>query len=254
MKGLLRPLGKAMLCLAFLSLRPALARAQAQHAATLTAETVESMTAVEATPKRIMGFIPNFQTTNAQAVAVPPLTPKKKFVLATYNAFDFSAHVGNLLQTGVGQLTNSQPHYGEGWAAVGERFSALERDQVTGSYLNYAILPIVFHEDPRYFRRGHGSAPARIGYAISRAVVTRRDAGGWTFNKSQVVGSLIAGEISTTYYPAQDRNLEGVALNCAVGLVYKGGFNLLSEYYPDFLALIHHKRKLSQELAVQTTS
>jgi hypothetical protein len=240
--------------MAMMALLPGIARAQAQKAVNLTTDTSESMSPVEASPKRIMGLIPNFQTTNGAAAAEPGLTPKKKFMLATHNAFDVSAHLGNLFQTGVGQLADSQPHYGEGWAGVGKRFSALERDQITGSYLNYAILPIVFHEDPRYFRRGHGSAPARIGYAISRAVIARRDAGGWTFNKSQVLGSFIAGGISTTYYPSQDRNLEGVALNCAVGLVYKGGFNLLSEYYPDLLTLMHHRRKLSPEPIPPTAS
>jgi hypothetical protein len=236
------------------SVSSVLVNAQTQKTVDLTTENGVSMPPVEATPKRIIGLIPNFQTTNAPAIAEPALTPKRKFALATHNAFDISAHFGNLFQATVGEIADSQPHYGEGWVAFGHRFSALERDQVTGSYLNYAILPIVFHEDPRYFRRGHGSAPTRIGYAISRAIVTRRDAGGWTFNKSQVLGSFIAGEISTTYYPRQDRNIEGVALNCAVGLMYKGGFDLLSEYYPDFLALIHHKRKISPEPVLRAAS
>src|SRR5579871_4326697 len=215
---------------------------QVQTAVNVTAEAPAFTAPVEASPKRIMGMVPNFQTTNAKASDVPSLTPKQKFILATHQSFDVSAHVGNLFQSTLEQAANGQPHYGEGWGAFGKRFAASEADQVTGSYLEYAILPIVFHEDPRYFRRGHGAAPVRVFYALSRAVLTQRDSGGWTFNKSQLAGSFIAGEISTTYYPPQDRNLDGVALNCAVNLAYKGGYNVLSEFYPDLLSLLHGKK------------
>lgn len=226
-----------------LMVMPGFLRAQVQSVANLPADAPGFTAPVEASPKRIMGMVPNFQTTNAKASDVLALTPKQKFILATHQSFDISAHVGNLFQSALEQAANSQPHYGEGWDAFGERFAASEADQVTGSYLEYAILPIVFHEDPRYFRRGHGPAPVRVFYALSRAVITRRDSGGWTFNKSQPVGSFIAGEISTTYYPPQDRNLDGVALNCAVNLAYKGGYNVLSEFYPDLLSLLHGGKK-----------
>jgi hypothetical protein len=222
-----------------LLLAPSLLRAQVETAANLLPDSGGLTAPVAASPKRIMGVVPNFQTTNAKASDVPALTPRQKFILATHQSFDISAHVGDLFESVLEQSGNSQPHYGEGWGAFGKRFAASEADQITGSYLTFAILPVVFHEDPRYFRRGHGAAPVRIGYALSRAVITRRDSGGWTFNKSQAIGSFVAGEISTTYYPSQDRNLNGVALNCAVDLVYKGGYNVLSEYYPDLLALLH---------------
>jgi hypothetical protein len=239
----------------FLSmLVPALVQAQVETAANLSPAPPAFTSPVEASPKRIMGVVPNFQTTNAKASDVPALTPKQKFILATHQSFDISSHVGNLFQSTLEQAGNGQPHYGEGWGAFGKRFAASEADQVTGAYLTYAVLPIVFHEDPRYFRLGHGPAPVRILYALSRSVITRRDSGGWTFNKSQPVGSFIAGEISTTYYPAQDRNLDGVALNCAVNLAYKGGFNVLSEYYPDLLTLLHGHKKVALSSAHERAS
>lgn len=218
--------------------------APVQTAVNLRADPPAFTDAVEASPKRIMGVVPNFQTTNAKPADSPALTPREKFILATHQSFDISAHVGNLVQTGIEQGANSQPHYGEGWGAFGERFAASEADQVTGSYLSYGFFPTLFREDPRYFRLGHGPAEVRVWYALSRAVVTRRDSGGWTFNKSALAGTFVAGEISTTYYPQQDRNLNGVLLNCAVSFAYKGGYNVLSEFYPDLLAAIHHGKKI----------
>ena len=229
------------------------ARAQVQIAANLPAASNEAVFREEASPKRIMGVVPNFQTTNASAATELALTPKQKFILATHNAFDISAHAGNAFQSAVQQAVNGQPNYGIGWGAYGKRFAAAEADQITGSYLTYAILPTIFHEDPRYFRLGRGSAKSRIWYALSRSVLTRRDGGGWTFNKSQVIGQFIACEISTTYYPAQDRNSDGVTLNWAVNMAYKSGYNLLSEYYPDLVARLHHAKKTTLATALHAS-
>jgi len=198
---------------------------------------------IEDSPKRIMDIVPNFQTTNGSPDTQPALTVGQKFMLATDNSFDISAHLGNLFQSGIQQAVNGQPNYGQGWGAFAKRFGASEADQIDGSYMTYAIFPVIFHEDPRYFRLGHGSPGKRIWYALNRSLITRRDSGGWTLNKSQIVGQFVACEISTTYYARQDRNFHQVTLNWVVDLGYKAGYNLLSEYYPDLLAALHHHSK-----------
>jgi hypothetical protein len=75
-------------------------------------------------PKRILGFIPNFQTKNDNPGNQPPLTVKEKYVLAWHQTVDFSAHIGNLFQAGLQQAYNGQPHYGQGWGPYFERFGA----------------------------------------------------------------------------------------------------------------------------------
>ncbi len=193
------------------------------------------------TPKRMFGMIPDFQNSSDIGAVEKPLTAGQKFRIAAGDAFDISAHVGNLFQASLQQATDSQPNYGEGWAAFGKRFGAAEADQISGSFLIYGIMPTIFHEDPRYFRRGHGSAASRAWYAFSRTIVTRNDDGRAEFNKSQVIGQLIADGISTSYYPAQDRSANAVALNWAVDMGYSGAFNILSEFYPDLLNAVHHR-------------
>jgi hypothetical protein len=193
------------------------------------------------TPKRMFGMIPDFQSSSQIGAVEKPLTASQKFRIAAGDAFDISADVGNLFQASLQQATDGQPNYGEGWGPFGKRFAAAEADQVSGSFLIYGILPTVFHEDPRYFRRGRGSARSRVWYAFSRSVITRNDDGRAEFNKSQVFGQLIANGISTSYYPAQDRTANEVALNWAVDMGYCGAFNILSEFYPDLMnAVLHH--------------
>jgi hypothetical protein len=192
-------------------------------------------------PKRMFGMIPDFESTNDVAANRHSLTVKQKYFIALENAFDFSAHIGNAFQSGIQQAFNSQPRYGEGWGAYGKRFAASEGDQITGSFLIYGTLPVLFHEDPRYFRRAEGPAKSRIWYAINRTFVTRKDDGTDGFNRSQTLGQLVSCGISTSYYPAQDRSVGHVFVNWAVNMGYNSGYNVLTEYYADLLNALFHR-------------
>jgi hypothetical protein len=194
-------------------------------------------------PKRILGIIPNFQTTNDTPVEREPLTVKEKYVLAWHQSVDISAHFGNAFQAALQQASNGQPHYGQGWGPYAQRFGAAEADQVTSSFFIFGFLPHVLHEDPRYFRKARGSAWSRIRYAATRTVITRKDSGDPTFNTPQVLGQLLQQGISTSYYPQQDRTASGVFQNWGINLAYNSAYNALKEYYPDFLRVVFHRHK-----------
>ncbi|HEV2988870.1 MAG TPA: hypothetical protein VG759_10540 [Candidatus Angelobacter sp.] len=192
--------------------------------------------------KRILGFIPNFQTTNDVPQNQRPLTTREKYALSFHQMFDFSAHIGNAFQSAIQQATNGQPHYGQGWEAYGKRFLASEGDQVTSSFFISGMLPALLKEDPRYFRRGIGSLWSRTWYAMERTVITRKDDGRPTFNTSQTLGQLMSAAISTSYYPKQDRSVSGAFANTGMNLLYNSGYNVLREYYPDILRKLFHRR------------
>jgi hypothetical protein len=194
-------------------------------------------------PKRILGIIPNFQTKDDTPLDQPPLTVKQKYVLAYHQTVDFSAHFGNLFQAALQQASNGQPHYGQGWGPYAERFGAAEADQVTSAFFIFGFLPHILHDDPRYFRKAHGSVWSRITYSASRTVVTRTDAGNPTVNLPQVLGQLFQQGISTAYYPPVDRSASGVFQNWGVNLAYNGAYNVLKEFYPDFLRIVFHRHR-----------
>ena len=192
--------------------------------------------------KRILGIIPNFQSKDDIPVNQAPLTTKEKYVLAYHQTVDFSAHFGNAFQAMLQQASNGQPHYGQGWGAYGERFGAAEADQVTSAFFIFGFLPHILHDDPRYFRKRYGSVWSRIKYSASRTVVTRTDAGTSTFNVPQVAGQLFQQAISTAYYADEDRTAGGVFQNWGTNLAYNSAYNILKEFYPDFLRLVFHRR------------
>lgn len=184
-------------------------------------------------PKRIFWIIPNFMTTNDQPQNRGPLTTREKYSIAWHQFADPGAHVGNLIQASISQAANGIPHYGQGWGAFGQRFAAQEADQFTSSFLIYGVFPQLLHQDPRYFRKGAGSAISRVGYAASRVFVARRDNGHSVFNASQVFGQLGQAGISMSYYPEQDRNARGLFLGWGISQAYAIGWNQLKEFTPD---------------------
>ncbi len=194
-------------------------------------------------PKRILGIIPNFQTKNDQPAEYEPMSVKEKYVLAWHQSVDISAHFGNAFQALLQQASNGQPHYGQGWGPYAQRFGAAEADQATSAFFIFGLLPHVLHDDPRYFRQGKGSAWYRIRYAATRTVITRRDSGEPTFNTPQVLGQLMQQSISTAYYPQQDRSASAVFQNWGVNLAYNSAYNVLKEFYPDFLRIVFHRRR-----------
>jgi hypothetical protein len=191
--------------------------------------------------KRILGFIPNFQSKDDIPENQKPLTVKEKYILSYHQTVDFSAHIGNLFQAALQQASNGQPHFGQGWGPYAERFGAAEADQVTSAFFIFGFLPHVLHDDPRYFRKRYGSVWSRIKYSATRTVITRTDSGNSAFNVPQVAGQLLQQSISTAYYPPVDRSASGVFQNWGVNLAYNSAYNVLKEFYPDFLRIAFHR-------------
>jgi hypothetical protein len=203
-------------------------------------------------PKRILGFIPNFQTKNDDPANQQPLTVKQKYILELHQTVDFSAHIGNIFQSALQQAFNAQPHYGQGWGPYAERFGAAEADQATSAFFMFGFLPSVLHDDPRYFRRAKGSVWSRLTYSATRTVITRKDSGESTFNIPVVAGFLLQQSISTIYYPPEDRSAGRVFENWGTSLAFNSGYNILKEFYPDLLHLAFHRHHHAADPAATT--
>lgn len=181
-----------------------------------------------AVEQRVLGVLPNFYTTfdwNA-----PPMESKQKFQLAFRSVTDPVAFLGAGVLAGIQQANNSYPGYGQEELGYSKRFGAAYTNDVTGRMLSSAILPTLFHQDPRYFYRGTGSKTTRALYAIAAAVVARGDNGRWQPNYSHVLGSFGAGAISNLYYPPASRGLSLTLVNGLIETAGNAGNNLLREF------------------------
>jgi hypothetical protein len=133
------------------------------------------------------------------------------------------------------QLTNTDPKYGVNGIAYAKRYGASVADIAAENFFGDFVVASAFHEDPRYFRKGSAhSLMYRVGYAISRAVVIRRDSGGNTFNFDNLLGSAMSAGFSNIYYPPASRTKGAIFMHFWTDVADNGFVNLAPEFWPDF--------------------
>ena len=191
--------------------------------------------------QRILGIVPEFNTTSLQHAAA--LSPGEKFRLAFKSATDPFAFIAAGLDAGISQWDNDFAGYDQGAEGYGKRFGAAYADNFDGTILGNALFPVLFHQDPRYFRKGTGSFKSRVVYAALSTVRARGDSGRWQPNFSNVLGNLAAGGIANLYYPASDRGA-GLTFTRGFTVTFEGAIGALGyEFWPDVSRRLHHRHK-----------
>ena len=181
----------------------------------------------------LAGFAQN--PSNSNVVLATPSTSEKWEYFENETIAPFTLGAG-AFNAAVSQLIQSTPLYGrDPWPAYPKRFGASVADIVSQNFWGDFVLASAFHEDTRYRRLGESRKRwSRIGYAISRSVITRSDAGGATFNWSNVLGTAMSAGLSNAYYPPASRTAGAALTNWGTSVAGSGLANLLPEFLPDF--------------------
>lgn len=182
--------------------------------------------------RRMLWVIPNFAAVSADT-KLPPLTARRKFALATEESVDYSSFTWTAILAGQAMATRSVPELGTGIKGYARYYWRIFADGVSNNFFTGALVPIITHEDPRYYTLGHRGFFRRAGYAISRAVVTRTDSGATTFNWSQVVGTALEAGLSNVYYPPQQSGLKQTARGWGEQMESQVINNIAVEFWPD---------------------
>ncbi len=191
--------------------------------------------------KRLMWVVPNFGAVSADT-ELPPLSARAKFVLAYHDSFDYSGFVWTGIVAAQSYGLNSDPELGQGAAAYGRYYWRAFVDGVSGTYFTEAIVPAITREDPRYFTLGHGGFARRIGYALSRTLLTKTDSGGTSFDWSEVGGNLLEAGLSNAYYPPQERGVSQTFNNWGVQMESAALNNVAKEFWPDIRSRILRRK------------
>ena len=182
--------------------------------------------------KRILGIIPNFRAVSSTDV-LPAQTPKEKFLTATDDSFDYSSIFIPAALAGYNLGTEAYPELGHGGEAYAQYLWRAAVDQTIENYMVGFVVPVIAHQDTRYYTLGHGSFLKRTGYALSRSVVTRSDHAKEQFNVSEVLGAGSSAAISTAYYPASSRTFGNVGTAWAIDIGIDGASMVAKEFWPD---------------------
>lgn len=172
--------------------------------------------------QRIFGILPSFNTSFTRDVA--PLTIGQKMKLAFRQSIDPYTFAQAALFGGYRELGSDYAEYGWGASGYFKRMGSAYADSFVGNMIGNGLLPGWWHQDPRYFRLGHGNVAHRAFYAAFSALRCKHDGTErWEPNYSNVIGNLIAGGISNVYYPENQRGWEhsinNGLVNTAVGMI-----------------------------------
>jgi hypothetical protein len=192
------------------------------------------------TQQRMLGIIPSFNTSYVDDAV--SMTPGQKFRLAFRTEVDPYSFAVAPIVAGFDEINGDDSGFGWGAAGFGKHAGAAYLDGFSGNMIGNALLPVILHQDPRYFRLGHGSGTRRLYYAISRAFICKHDnTGKWEPNYSNIGGNLAAGALSNLYYPdsksALDQMFEAGLTVTVTGTIGSA----VQEFWPDIARKIFHK-------------
>jgi hypothetical protein len=190
--------------------------------------------------QRVVGILPSFNVSyRSDAVS---LTAKQKLGLAFRSSTDPVAFAVAAAAAGYHEVGDDDTGFGWGAEGFGKRWGAAYLDAFDGAMIGNGILPAILHQDPRYFRLGHGSTTHRLLYALMTNVMCKHDnTGKWEPNYSNVTGNIISGAISNLYYPSENSGI-GQTFTNGFLVTAEGGFgSIFQEFWPDISRKLLHK-------------
>src|SRR6267378_4713784 len=130
------------------------------------------------------------------ATSAGPLSTKQKFELFANESVAPSRFLSSAAGAGIGQAQNSLAGYGQGAEGYGKRFASSMATAASTNFFGTFVIAGVSHRDPRYFVTLHPGVRYRIGYALSRIVISRTDDGRNAANWPGILGPLLAESLA----------------------------------------------------------
>jgi hypothetical protein len=161
------------------------------------------------------------------------LPVQKKFMLFAKDTFEPVTFGIAGFNAGLAQAMDDDPTFGQGGEGYGRRFGAAFADQVSGEFFGTFVYPTLLHEDPRYYRLGHGTPPTRFIYAVEHAFITHTDSGKHTFNFSEWMAASSTTALGNLYHPGNHRGFQPAARGTAYSVAFDVGFDILREFWPE---------------------
>src|ERR1017187_7402865 len=190
--------------------------------------------------QRVVGILPSFNVSyRSDAVS---MTAGQKMKLAFRSSIDPMTFAAGFVVAGYHEAMDDDKGFGWGLQGYGKRSGAAYLDAFDGTMIGNGILPSILHQDPRYFRLGHGATSHRLLYALATIVICKHDnTGKWEPNYSNVGGNIISGALSNYYYPASG---SGVGQTFSNGMIVtaEGGIgSVFQEFWPDVSRKLFHR-------------
>jgi hypothetical protein len=153
----------------------------------------------------------------------------------------------SLYSAGYEHLFETDPKYGHDSGAFGEQFGASMLRRATLRVFSDGIFPIVFHQDPRYYRIAKGNAFHRSLLSARQAIFRRGDNGNDQINYSGFAGRAAMAALTATYYPEPSVTAGVVGSTFAFSILTDAGGDLVLEFLPNVIRKFPIMNKLRLE-------
>jgi hypothetical protein len=175
--------------------------------------------------------------------SAPQLTAGDKFVMGIRDSVSPFSMMGWVASALYAQALDGAPNYGSNGRAFAQRLGASAARAGSEDIFSNSVMAPLFHEDPRYYKMGHGHSILKRGvYAATRAIITRTDEGRTTANFSLLVGNLAGSALTNVYYPQSNRTFSQTTETFAGSIGGSALGFVVSEFLSDTLQLVHLKK------------
>ena len=182
--------------------------------------------------KRVLLIFPGFETVHNPDIPVPPLRPRQKFEMAYLKTVDPSFEAQSVIFAGMTQTGWYGPNYGPGWGPYSQRVGYFAAGLASNNLFTDGILPVMFHQDPRYFRKGRGSIVSRAWWAMRSEGVCLNDQGHESANVSKLLGYGMSTALANSYSPGDVNTFGGTMERVGVKIGVTFIANLVREFGP----------------------
>lgn len=170
---------------------------------------------------------------------VIPLTWQEKGYLALNNLAD-PANFGTIVGiSAISVATDPHSAYGPGLKGFGKSVGISYVQDISSEFFRGFTFPILFHQDPRYFRMPNEPLTKRIVYSVSRTVISRHDDGSTMPNYSVLLDYPLEAVLSNQYVPGVHSDVSSTITRIATGYALDPVNNLINEFLPDVASHIH---------------
>ncbi len=179
-------------------------------------------------------FASQWDKTILAGEVAPRLSVTDEVLLGFKSSFSRIAFAGWVFDAAYEQAIDGSPKYGQNLGGFGERLGAAAVRATSENVLTTSVFAPIYREDPRYYTLGsHRNAFVRIGYALTRPIITRTNDGRRTINYAQLSGNLAGSALTQAYYPAVNTgfgetmktfggSMEGAALGSVIREFFAG--------------------------------
>ncbi len=170
---------------------------------------------------------------------VIPMTWQQKGYLALHDLAD-PVNFGTIL--GISAITvgaDSHSAYGPGLKGFGKSVGVSYLQDATAQFFGAFAIPVIVHQDPRYFRMPHAPFAKRVVYSISRTVVSRSDSGKSMPNYATLLNYPIGAELANLYVLGIHPDAPSTVARIFTGYALDPANNLINEFLPDVASHVH---------------